>query len=247
MTGPRALRALAVPGAARRRGAPPAGARVTIPRARARARRSPGGPRESLTDEGDPSVRERSVPRACDRFSSRREDEPGSTARRADVARCFEGWGWDALRQDVRRRPCSCSSGPPSGPDTPALFRGLAGGRARRPHRRGAGAAARPPPDPAPIPRWACGSPSSTTVATMPSRASRICGRADRRFAHATARRGGQGGARGAVEAPSAGGHTALHREVARRSRSHCRHAADGSGTHASARSRSSARHRVSA
>jgi tetratricopeptide (TPR) repeat protein len=37
--------------------------------------------------------------RACERFSEAAEEEPASLARRSDVVRCFEGWGWQTLKQ----------------------------------------------------------------------------------------------------------------------------------------------------
>src|SRR5207253_9034064 len=38
-------------------------------------------------------------PRACERFSRAADDNPASEALRADVGSCFEGWGWQALRE----------------------------------------------------------------------------------------------------------------------------------------------------
>src|SRR3989475_1757029 len=38
-------------------------------------------------------------PRACERFSRAADDNPASAALRADVGSCFEGWGWQALRE----------------------------------------------------------------------------------------------------------------------------------------------------
>lgn len=37
-------------------------------------------------------------PKACERFSRAAERRPASAAGRQDVARCFEAWGWQALR-----------------------------------------------------------------------------------------------------------------------------------------------------
>src|SRR5437016_3416246 len=38
-------------------------------------------------------------PRACERFSRAADDNPASAALRVDVGSCFEGWGWQALRE----------------------------------------------------------------------------------------------------------------------------------------------------
>jgi tetratricopeptide (TPR) repeat protein len=96
---------------------------------------SPDGPRlpvtpaarlTALTDEAIRLYAAGQFPRACDRFSRAWEDEPGSAARREDVARCFEGWGWTTLRQG---RPDEAMllfrQGLRQSPDTPALLRGL--------------------------------------------------------------------------------------------------------------------------
>jgi len=54
------------------------------------------------------------------------EDDPASAARRGDVARCFEGWGWATLKQG---RPEEAAllfrQGLDQSPDAPALLRGL--------------------------------------------------------------------------------------------------------------------------
>ena len=65
-------------------------------------------------------------PRACEQFNRAWEDDPASPARREDVARCFEGWGWSTLRQG---RPEEAMllfrRGLRQSPDAPALLRGL--------------------------------------------------------------------------------------------------------------------------
>ena len=75
-----------------------------------------------------------SFPRACEKFGRAAADEPASTARRQDVVRCFEGWGWHALREG---RPDEAAllfrQGLTETPDDPALLKGL--GRRRRPRR----------------------------------------------------------------------------------------------------------------
>ncbi len=80
----------------------------------------------ALTDEAISLYAARQFPRACERFSRAWENDPGNVARREDVARCFEGWGWDTLRQG---RPDEAMllfrQGLRQSPDTPALLRGL--------------------------------------------------------------------------------------------------------------------------
>src|SRR5262249_59402289 len=65
-------------------------------------------------------------PRACERFGRAAADDPGSAARRQDVMRCFEGWGWHALREG---RPDEAAllfrQGLAETPDDPALLTGL--------------------------------------------------------------------------------------------------------------------------
>jgi tetratricopeptide (TPR) repeat protein len=80
----------------------------------------------ALTDEALRLYAAGQFPRACDRFSRAAEDDPTSAARRADVARCFEGWGWDTLKQG---RPEEAMllfrQGLGQEPDEPALLRAL--------------------------------------------------------------------------------------------------------------------------
>jgi tetratricopeptide (TPR) repeat protein len=87
---------------------------------------TPAAQLTALTDEAIRLYAAGQFPRACDRFSRAWEDDPASAARRADVARCFEGWGWDTLRQG---RPEEAMllfhQGLRQNPDTPALLRGL--------------------------------------------------------------------------------------------------------------------------
>lgn len=51
-----------------------------------------------LTDEGIRLFASRDFPEACQRFSDAFEREPRSAVLRGNVAICFEGWGWQALR-----------------------------------------------------------------------------------------------------------------------------------------------------
>jgi hypothetical protein len=80
----------------------------------------------ALTDEAIRLYAAGQFPRACDRFGRAWEDDPASVARREDVGRCFEGWGWDTLRQG---RPEEAMllfrQGLRQSPDTPGLLRGL--------------------------------------------------------------------------------------------------------------------------
>jgi tetratricopeptide (TPR) repeat protein len=86
-----------------------------------------GGPQlAALTDEAIRLYAAGQFPRACERFSRASEDDPASAARRNDVARCFEGWGWDTLKKG---RPDEAillfRQGLEQSPDEPALLRGL--------------------------------------------------------------------------------------------------------------------------
>jgi tetratricopeptide (TPR) repeat protein len=87
---------------------------------------APAAQLTALTDEAIRLYAAGQFPRACDRFSRAWEDEPGSAARREDVGRCFEGWGWDTLRQG---RPDEAMllfrQGLQQSPEAPALLRGL--------------------------------------------------------------------------------------------------------------------------
>ena len=80
----------------------------------------------AVTDEAIRLYAAGQFPRACERFTRAWESDPASAARRADVARCFEGWGWDTLRQG---RPDEAivlfRQGLQQSPDAPALLRGL--------------------------------------------------------------------------------------------------------------------------
>jgi len=80
----------------------------------------------ALTDEAIRLYAAGQFPRACERFGRAWENDPTNVARREDVARCFEGWGWDTLRQG---RPDEAMllfrQGLRQSPDAPALLRGL--------------------------------------------------------------------------------------------------------------------------
>lgn len=65
-------------------------------------------------------------PRACERFARAADEDPASPARRQDIGRCFQGWGWQALREG---RPHEAlvlfRHGLGETPDAPSLLTGL--------------------------------------------------------------------------------------------------------------------------
>ncbi|MGH7344410.1 MAG: tetratricopeptide repeat protein [Candidatus Rokuibacteriota bacterium] len=81
---------------------------------------------QALTEEAIRLYAAGQFPRACEKFDLAAADDPGSSARRQDVIRCFEGWGWHALRE---RRPDEAAllftRGLTQTPDDPALLKGL--------------------------------------------------------------------------------------------------------------------------
>jgi tetratricopeptide (TPR) repeat protein len=80
----------------------------------------------ALTDEAIRLYAAGQFPRACERFARAWEDDPASLARRGDVARCFEGWGWDTLKQGRPEEAIALfRQGLRQSPDEPALLRGL--------------------------------------------------------------------------------------------------------------------------
>jgi tetratricopeptide (TPR) repeat protein len=87
---------------------------------------TPAARLSQLTDEAIRLYAAGQFPRACERFSRAWEDDPANAARREDVSRCFEGWGWDTLRQG---RPDEAmllfQQGLRQRPESPALMRGL--------------------------------------------------------------------------------------------------------------------------
>jgi tetratricopeptide (TPR) repeat protein len=52
-----------------------------------------------LREEGVRLYAAGQFPSACDRFDRAAEHEPASTARRRDLAGCFEGWAWQTVRE----------------------------------------------------------------------------------------------------------------------------------------------------
>ena len=81
---------------------------------------------QALTEEAIRLYAAGQFPRACEQFGRAAADDPGSAARRQDVIRCFEGWGWQALREG---RPDEAAllfrQGLTETPDDPALLKGL--------------------------------------------------------------------------------------------------------------------------
>lgn len=54
---------------------------------------------DALTREAITLYAAGQYPAACERFRRAADDDPTSAARREDVGRCFESWGWQALRE----------------------------------------------------------------------------------------------------------------------------------------------------
>src|SRR5216117_2829737 len=80
----------------------------------------------ALTEEAIRLYAASQFPRACEKFGRAAADDPESATRRQDVIRCFEGWGWHALREG---RPDEATllfgQGLSETPDDPALLKGL--------------------------------------------------------------------------------------------------------------------------
>jgi tetratricopeptide (TPR) repeat protein len=65
-------------------------------------------------------------PLACERFSRAADDDPGRAAGRQDVARCFEGWAWQTLREGrAGEAVVLFGQGLKAAPDDPGLLKGL--------------------------------------------------------------------------------------------------------------------------
>ena len=81
---------------------------------------------QALTEEAIHLYAAGQFPRACEKFSLAAADDPAGSARRQDVIRCFEGWGWQALREG---RPDEAAllfgQGLTEMPDDPALLKGV--------------------------------------------------------------------------------------------------------------------------
>jgi hypothetical protein len=64
--------------------------------------------------------------RACERFSEAADADPANVARRGDLSRCFEGWGWQALRDGRPEEALTLfRQGLGETPGTPSLLKGL--------------------------------------------------------------------------------------------------------------------------
>jgi tetratricopeptide (TPR) repeat protein len=81
---------------------------------------------QAVTEEAIRLYATGQFPRACEKFGLAAADDPASVARRQDVVRCFEGWGWHELRAG---RPDEAvvlfTKGLTETPDDPALLKGL--------------------------------------------------------------------------------------------------------------------------
>jgi tetratricopeptide (TPR) repeat protein len=101
-------------------------AQMPLPRDTPRLPVTPASRLTELTDEAIRLYAAGQFPRACERFGRASEDDPANPGRREDVARCFESWGWDTLRQG---RPDEAmllfQQGLRQRPESPALMRGL--------------------------------------------------------------------------------------------------------------------------
>jgi tetratricopeptide (TPR) repeat protein len=79
-----------------------------------------------LTDEAIKLYASGQFARACDRFGQAFDDVPASAARRGDVARCYEAWGWQTLRQGrAAEAMLLFSQGLHAAPEAPSLLKGL--------------------------------------------------------------------------------------------------------------------------
>ena len=79
-----------------------------------------------LTDEAIRLYAAGQFARACDRFGQAFDDVPASAARRGDVARCYEAWGWQTLRQGrAAEAMLLFSQGLHAAPEAPTLLKGL--------------------------------------------------------------------------------------------------------------------------
>ncbi|MGH7276880.1 MAG: tetratricopeptide repeat protein, partial [Candidatus Rokuibacteriota bacterium] len=65
-------------------------------------------------------------PRACERFSRAAQENPEDEARRLDLGRCFEGWGWQTLREGRPEEALLLfRQGLSEAPGAPALLKGV--------------------------------------------------------------------------------------------------------------------------
>jgi tetratricopeptide (TPR) repeat protein len=100
--------------------------RPSLPGDTPRLQVTPAARLTALTDEAIRLYAAGQFPRACEQFNRAWEDDPASPARREDVARCFEGWGWSTLRQGRAEEAILLfRQGLRQSPDAPTLLRGL--------------------------------------------------------------------------------------------------------------------------
>jgi tetratricopeptide (TPR) repeat protein len=79
----------------------------------------------ALTDDAIRLYAAGQLARACERFSEAAGERPASAARREDVGRCFETWGWRTLAQGrADEAALLFSQGLAAVPDDPALLKG---------------------------------------------------------------------------------------------------------------------------
>jgi tetratricopeptide (TPR) repeat protein len=79
-----------------------------------------------LREEGVRLYAAGQFPAACERFDRAAEQEPASGARRLDLAGCFEGWGWHAVREGrAEEAMLLFRRGLRAVPDAPDLLTGL--------------------------------------------------------------------------------------------------------------------------
>jgi tetratricopeptide (TPR) repeat protein len=79
----------------------------------------------ALTDDAIRLYAAGQLARACDRFSEAAGERPDSAARREDVGRCFETWGWRTLAQGrADEAALLFGQGLAAVPDDPALLKG---------------------------------------------------------------------------------------------------------------------------
>jgi tetratricopeptide (TPR) repeat protein len=80
----------------------------------------------ALREEGVRLYAAGQFPAACERFDRAAEHESASTARRRDLAGCFEGWAWQAMREGrAEEAMLLFRRGLRATPDAPDLLTGL--------------------------------------------------------------------------------------------------------------------------
>jgi tetratricopeptide (TPR) repeat protein len=91
-----------------------------------RVRAAAAHPSHALTQEAISLYAAGQFSRACERFSRVAASDPDNPARRTDVGSCFEGWGWQALREGRPEEALALfRQGLGETPDAPSLLKGL--------------------------------------------------------------------------------------------------------------------------